>query len=165
MRTETSRLLIRNLTQADAEALHRILADPEVMRYIGPPFSLPQTRELIRDAGQCEPPNVYAVCRKDSGKLIGYVRYQPYGVGCFQIGWVLGQANWRQGYAGELTDALIVHAARSGVGFLAAECAPRQAVSRHIVQERGFAHTGARDGRVLYRLRLPCIARGEQGDE
>ena len=93
MRIETDRLLIRNFTMADVPQLQRILADPEVMRYLEPPYTPEQTRAFVRDAGLCEPPRVYAVCRKDTGRLIGHVIFHPYNrYGDYEIGWVLAQA-------------------------------------------------------------------------
>ena len=64
MLLETARLLARRFTPEDAEDLYAVLSDPEVMRYLEPPFSLEQTEEFIPKAGLCDPPLVYAVVWK-----------------------------------------------------------------------------------------------------
>ena len=81
MEFETRRLLIRRFTEADAEALYVVLSDPEVMRYIEPPFSLEQTRAFLRDAGLCAPPLVYAsplISRLFSYNCISGLGYPAY---------------------------------------------------------------------------------------
>ena len=70
MRIETDRLLVRRLTENDADALFAVLFDPEVMRYLEAPFSLEQTQVFIREAGLCDPPLVYAVIWKGKALLL-----------------------------------------------------------------------------------------------
>lgn len=73
MQIETKRLSIRPLQWQDCGALHEILSDPEVMRFVEPPFDREQTRRFIETAGLCAPPLVYAVVEKQTGRLIGHL--------------------------------------------------------------------------------------------
>ena len=61
MRLETERLLIRPFVPEDAEALFRVLSDPEVMRLLEPPFNWEQTEAFLQEAGFASPPLIYAL--------------------------------------------------------------------------------------------------------
>lgn len=51
MERKSAGLQVRRMTEADLEPLHRLLSDPEVMRYLEPPFSREQTRAFLDRAG------------------------------------------------------------------------------------------------------------------
>ena len=57
MERKAAGLRVRRMTEADLEPLHRLLSDPEVMRYLEPPFSREQTRAFLdgADAGAADP--------------------------------------------------------------------------------------------------------------
>ncbi|MEI3102967.1 MAG: GNAT family N-acetyltransferase [Oscillospiraceae bacterium] len=59
MERKSAGLRVRRMTEADLEPLHRLLSDPEVMRYLEPPFSREQTRAFLEpggaDAGAADP--------------------------------------------------------------------------------------------------------------
>ncbi len=147
MRIETSRLLVRELRESDAKALHAVLSDPEVMRWIEPPFSLEQTERFIREAGLCEPPLVYAVIRKESGELIGHLIWHDWDEGAAELGWVLRRDCWGLGYAAELTAAMLAQSE----GAVVIECSPGQSASRRIAERFGFTLTGEANGLAIYK--------------
>lgn len=64
-------ITIRNMRPGDADALYRLLSDPEVMRYLEPPYDRVQAEAFLHHAGLSEPPLVYAV--EENGSFIGYV--------------------------------------------------------------------------------------------
>ena len=150
---ETARCTVRLFQPEDAAALHEVLSDPAVMRYIEPPYTLPQTREFIRTAGLCDPPLVYAVEERATNDLIGHLICHPFDDGRWELGWVLRRDRWGQGLAGELTEALIAHARRSSVDALVIECAAAQTVTHHIAEGFGFRRL-ADAPLLLYELRL-----------
>ena len=149
MELETPRLLVRDLMEDDAPALHAVLSDPEVMRCLEPPFTPAQTRDFIRRAGLCNPPLVYAVIEKRSGALIGHLIWHPWDEGAMELGWVLRRDRWGRGYASELTEALLARADRD----LVLECSPQQTATRHIAARFGFVRTGTNGELEVYRLR------------
>lgn len=51
MERRSAGLRVRRMTEADLEPLHRLLSDPEVMRYLEPPFSREQTRAFLDRRG------------------------------------------------------------------------------------------------------------------
>lgn len=68
---KTVNITIRNMRPGDADALYRLLSDPEVMRYLEPPYDRVQAEAFLHHAGLSEPPLVYAV--EENGSFIGYV--------------------------------------------------------------------------------------------
>ena len=138
MLLETNRLLVRRLREEDAEALFAVLSDPEVMRYIEPPFTLAQTRSFIREAALCEPPLVYGVVWKGkpaaSPVLIGHLIWHPWDETAMELGWILRRDFWGRGIAGELTAAILEQTRRDVV----IECCPDQSATRRLAARFGF---------------------------
>ena len=154
MRTERWRyrkmdITIRNMQPGDAEALYKLLSDPEVMRYLEPPFDREQTEAFLHQAGLTKPPLVYAA--EKNGIFIGYVIYHAYDRGSVEIGWVLLPEYWGRGYASALTDRLIDRA-RQEQKSVVIECAPAQEATKRIAVKKGFRDCGICDGLAVYRL-------------
>ena len=160
----TEHLLVRRFTEADAEALYVVLSDPEVMRYIEPPFSLEQTRAFLRDAGLCAPPLVYAVLWKGelpasvpargvapslpaSPLLIGHLIWHAWDENSMELGWILRRDFWGMGIARELTEALLAQTDKDVV----IECCPAQAATRHLAEQFGFLLVSADEMLLQYR--------------
>lgn len=142
-------ITIRKMQPGDADALYRLLSDPEVMRYLEPPFDRAQTEDFLRRAGLAEPPLVYAA--EENGNFIGYVIYHTYDAESVEIGWVPLPDYWGRGYASALTDQLI-DMARQEQKNVVIECAPAQAASMRIAVKKGFRDCGICDGLAVYRL-------------
>ena len=154
MRTERWRyrkmdITIRNMQPGDADALYKLLSDPEVMRYLEPPFDREQTEAFLHQAGLTKPPLVYAA--EKNGIFIGYVIYHAYDRGSVEIGWVLLPEYWGRGYASVLTDRLIDRA-RQEQKSVVIECAPAQEATKRIAVKKGFRDCGICDGLAVYRL-------------
>lgn len=142
-------ITIRNMRPGDADALYRLLSDPEVMRYLEPPYDRVQAEAFLHHAGLSEPPLVYAV--EENGSFIGYVIYHAYDAESVEIGWVLLPEYWGRGYASALTERLIDRARQAQKGVVL-ECAPAQAATRRIALKKGFRACGICDGLTVYRL-------------
>lgn len=142
-------ITIRKMRPGDADALYRLLSDPEVMRYLEPPFDRAQAEDFLRRAGLAEPPLVYAA--EENGNFIGYVIYHAYDAESVEIGWVLLPDYWGRGYASALTDRLI-NRARQEQKSVVIECAPAQAATRRIAIKKGFRDCVICDGLEVYRL-------------
>ena len=141
-------LAIRRMAETDLEPLYTLLSDPEVMRFLEPPYTREKTAEFLQAALSAHPP-VYAV--EADGTFIGYVIYHPYEPDSMEIGWVLLPAYWGQGYASRLTGQMIDQAAREGKTPVI-ECDPGQEATKHITRKYGFALTEKRNGLDVYRL-------------
>ena len=164
MQIVTDRLLVRRLTEDDADALFPVLSDPVVMRYIEPPFSPEQTKAFIRDAGLCEPPLVWAVLWRQtiansvvagsgaarqsaSPVLIGHLIWHPWDESAMELGWILRRDFWGRGIAKELTAAVLERTDKDVI----LECSPAQTATRHIAETFGFSVTSVSPERILFR--------------
>lgn len=86
MNLVTERCCIRNFCKEDIDDLYEVLSEQEVMIYIESAFDRARTKEFIQAAGMCEPPLVYAVVWKLTGKVIGHVIFHPYEEVAYEIG-------------------------------------------------------------------------------
>jgi RimJ/RimL family protein N-acetyltransferase len=113
---ETPRLLLRQLTLDDLEALHHIFSDPVTMSFWPAPFSLEQTRGWIGRSIRSYEENGfgrYAVVLKENGRLIGdcgIIRSEIDGVEENDLGYIISRDQWKQGYATEAAEACMRHA-------------------------------------------------------
>ncbi|WP_315832287.1 GNAT family N-acetyltransferase [Bradyrhizobium prioriisuperbiae] len=115
MRLETPRLILRPWQDGDRASFAAINADAEVRRYYYPStLSTAETNDLIDaeiDQLRQNGFGFLAVQRELDGALIGGAglsRPGPEVPGSHEaeIGWILGRAYWRQGYATELAASL-----------------------------------------------------------
>lgn len=151
MDLKTKRLLIRELTPADTDGLHRILSDADVMRFIEPPYTRQQTAAFITENARCEVPLVYGIESLKTGELIGHLIWHPYDSESHELGWILGKSHWGNGYAAELTQALL-SIAKQELSDIVIQCAPEQAAARHIAEKYGFFFLGVENGLCVYRF-------------
>lgn len=103
------RLSFRNWTSADLDDFHEVTGDPEVMAHFPKTLSREETKEFIERLRQrylSDGFTYFAVERKDTGKLIGFIglakqTYPASFTPCVDIGWRLNRAHWGQGFATE----------------------------------------------------------------
>ena len=109
MNINTTRLLVRDFTSADAADLHEIFGDGEVMKHCEPPYDLEKTTRFLQEfcIGRH---GALAAMHKESGKVIGYILFNGPEPGCYEMGWIFSRTYWRQGYAYEACSALIEYA-------------------------------------------------------
>ena len=141
-------LTIRKMKEEDLEPLHRLLSDPEVMRYLEPPFTRERTAEFLEKAMSDKPPVWTA--EKD-GEFIGYVIWHGYEEDTMELGWVLLPEYWGKGIASALTEQLMEMTAAQGKKPVI-ECDPGQEATKHIAEKMGFVWTESSDGLDVYRI-------------
>ena len=120
MTLETPRLLIRRFKPSDLADLHEILSDAETMRFCEPPYDLAKTDSFLRDFCIARQGALAAV-DKASGKVIGYILFNPCGDGDFEAGWFINRGFWRQGYAYEAMSWIFERAFSDGAVRIFAE--------------------------------------------
>lgn len=109
---QTPRLILRELTPADAENFYTLNADPEVIRYTGDdPFeNVEAARKFLENYSHYEDYGFgrWAVIRKDDGAFLGWcgLKYSP-DSDKHDIGFRFFRAHWGQGYANEAAQACL----------------------------------------------------------
>ena len=109
---ETERLYLREMTDEDFEALRKVLGDPDIMCHYPYAFDEERIRNWIdrnRERYRVFGFGLWAVCRKDTGEMIGACgltmqlvdgRILP------EIGYHIRGDQQRQGFAGEAARAV-----------------------------------------------------------
>lgn len=168
---ETERLLLREFTPDDFEAVFAYLSDPEVMRWIiGEPLTEAETREFFRrvDAYTRETPRAkyrLAVVLKAENRVIGSCGIdimnaeQREG----EIGYRLHRAYWGQGYTPEAARRMLQYGFETmGLHRIYADCYAANRASARVMEKIGMqreAHFreciwlhGAWQDRLLYAI-------------
>lgn len=166
MHIETPRLILRDMTEADHDALHAILTDAETMRYYPKPYDDAGVRRWLDwTFGNYEKHGfgLWAVTLKATGEFIGDcgITLQPiHGQWLPEIGYHINKRYWRQGYATEAAAACI-DAAFERFGFPAvysymnAENEP----SWRTAMKNGMTFAEEYDDPEGMRLRVYCLER------
>ncbi len=106
----TSRLAVRPKAISDAEALHVVYGDSDVMRHLGGRFAaLGQTSEFVRrhiDHQRAYGFSMWSLIERASAEVVGDVGFLVC-EGGVEIGWHLRRASWRHGYATEAARATL----------------------------------------------------------
>ena len=151
---ESDRLLFRNFSSTDTDAVHRYASDPVVTRmtYWGP-YSLTESESFIqrgiRNAAG-NPRSLYdlAIVSKEKGPLtfpIGgckiHVTDRENREG--EIGYYLEQKSWNQGFASETARALLSFGfSRLGLHRMVALCFVENRGSAHVLEKVGMSREG-----------------------
>lgn len=166
-RLETDRLVLRQLMNDDARALHAALSDPVVMRWwsSGPHSSLAETEAYVaRNAEQTEDWRCWAITEAGD-EAIGWVVLIQKRPGVQEIGYILRRDRWRQGYAREAVAAVISRTfSSSATRRVMADTDPDNTASVRLLESLGFVregllrgewetHIGIRDSLILGLLR------------
>ncbi len=160
---ETERLKLRPRTLDDAEALHAIYSDAELMTWWShaPHDTIEQTRERI--AQMWDGWRSWSITLAGDDSAIGFVAAGEKRQGkVTEIGYALARAHWGRGYAAEAVSAVIDQLFAEGNRRVFADTDPDNAASRALLERLGFkleghlraeweTHIGVRDT-TLYGL-------------
>jgi RimJ/RimL family protein N-acetyltransferase len=146
---ETERLLLRPMTDADAEEMHEVYGDPSTFQYIerGPAASVAETRERIAEKAAHQEAHgfaLWAVVERASGRVVGDCGLQMLEGGPeVELGYKLARAVRGRGLAAEAGRACIV------VGFddlelerIVAVTHPDNVASRRVMKKLGMTLMG-----------------------
>ena len=109
---ETERLLLREYTTDDFDALYEIMSDPETMRHYPAPFDEERTRGWIAwnlDNYAKYGFGLWAVVLKETGEFIGDCGITIQNIDgemLPEIGYHIHKKHWRKGYAKEAAIAV-----------------------------------------------------------
>lgn len=147
----TERLILRQLTWADAEDLHRLDSDPEVMRYLtnGQPTPYEAIRDeilprLIQEYQRSRRHGRWAAVERTTGDFLGWfgLRRPQHGKPDeAELGYRLCRWAWGRGYATEGSQALVHKAfTELGLGRVYATTMAVNVASRRVMEKAGLRH-------------------------
>ncbi|MDO5294284.1 MAG: GNAT family N-acetyltransferase [bacterium] len=134
---ETERLLIRRFKADDWEDLYDYLSRENVIRF--EPYGVfseeESKKEAIRRAGD---PAFYAVCLKETNKVIGNVYFtqiEPKEFMTWEIGYVFHEDYWNKGYAAEACNEVMRNGfEKLGIHRIIGECDPLNPASWKLME-------------------------------
>ena len=141
LQIQTDRLVLRRMQLDDAPALHRILSDPEAMRYWS---TLPHERLETTTAWVAASVASAAAGEADEfvmlsdGAVIGKAGLWKGN----EIGILLSRDRWGQGYGAEALRAIIDHVFGKDTAAIVADIDPRNTASSRLFRKLGFRQTG-----------------------
>lgn len=144
MRIETERLTITKFTMDMAEAVHLNSLDEDNRRFV--PDEVFETLEEAADTVEFlmgvyengDGPLVYPVLLKDD-TCIGYVQAVPFDDGTWEIGYHIGAAYTKNGYATEAVKAFLpVIMPKLGISQMAGICLLENKASIKVLERCGF---------------------------
>jgi len=145
---ETERLTLRRLTEADADNLFDLDADPEVMRHLT--GGIPHTRdEIVRKVlphylsyyARYTDYGFWAAIEWGTGTFLGWFHFRPYASAPeeIELGYRLMRSAWGRGYATEGSRALIQKGFTDlGVTKVVADALVANVRSRRVMEALGL---------------------------
>ena len=138
----TDRVMIRKFEETDWKDLLEYLSDEVVVKY--EPYEVYSEEDAKGDAkhranNEC----FYAVCIKETGKLIGNLYLSKGDFDTWELGYVFNRKYWGKGYATESTKALLDTAfTKFGARRIIAMCNPLNENSWKLLERLGMRREG-----------------------
>lgn len=159
---ETARLRLRELTDADADAVHVIYGDTETMRYIGasgrPTADTAATARIFSSLvrhGELHGFTLWAIEELGGGELVGLAGLawvEGHGPDV-EAAYLIRRDRWGRGYAPEALREVLSIADELGIERVIALAYPENEASRRVMEKAGMTADGTRHvyGRELSR--------------
>jgi ribosomal-protein-alanine N-acetyltransferase len=145
---ETERLIVRPLTDDDADALYDLHRRDEVMRWLDRTLSTGPADELARLARwrvwETDGFGFFGIVLRETGALVGVQVLKPFDdLPHIDLGWRLHPDHQGRGYATESARGAIAYAfGPLGLDELAATTLPDNVKSRAVMERLGMTYAG-----------------------
>ena len=147
---ETERLVMRELSEADAPTLFEYYSDPEFTQYIifDSHKSIADTREMIafmKNLYQQKDSIRWGIQLKATGQLIGNagLHYWKRDIRCADVGYHIGQPYQGRGFATEVLAAMVDFGFdRMNLNRIQGYINPGNDASGHVMEKLGFKKEG-----------------------
>lgn len=148
---ETERLMLRPVTMDDAEDMFAYAGNVENVRWVTFPAhpDLESTKKAIEEVFLSRPqrqmPEAFAVVLKSNQKMIGTCDFVPRGHENYELGYILNQSYWRQGYMSEAVMAVLQFAfSQFGVRRMEVRHFKENIASQKVIEKVGFIYEGTK---------------------
>ena len=145
---ETERLILRPITENDAEAIFEYCQNEHVGPNAGwkPHENIEETREVMKLVF-LDKENVFGMALKETGQLFGSIGLvadpKRQNDTTRMLGYAIGENYWSKGYATEAAKALIRFGFEElGLLLISAYCYPFNERSKHVLKKCGFKYEG-----------------------
>lgn len=122
VRLETERLILREYTDSDLEAMFRIFSDEEVNRFLPwfPVKTIEETALFCQKHFGNKSNNLYSyvICLKENNYPIGYISVDT--ADSYDLGYGLCREYWHKGFAAEAGRAVMEQLRRDGIPYVTA---------------------------------------------
>ena len=139
---ETDRLILRPLTPDDWQDLYEYESMEETLKFVSPDWKCTEKDAKEIAAEWSENETVYAVCLKDTGKMIGHIDIRPEYEAHFriyEIGYIFNPLHHGKGYATESLKRLIQHGFEDLKAHrIIADSFPEHTASWRLLERLGF---------------------------
>lgn len=153
----SERCFVRPFHADDLDDFMAYRNDPEWMKYqYFKGLSKKEYADVLLQESPLETGAQFAVIRKADQKLLGDV-YVKKEADTFWIGYTVGPAFKRQGYAYELVHALVDWIRQQGGSKIMAGAAPENIASIRLLEKSGFSLAEANDVEVVYSRDTACF--------
>ncbi len=153
---ETERLLLRKMTEADADSVFAMRSDADVMRYIREPQKRGEALnwiKLVSSRWDGEKIGFCSVFLKSTNQFVGWCGlWRLKETGEIEVGYALFKEFWGKGFAGEASEAFLEYGfTELNLPKIVACANPNNLNSRRVMEklEMTFDHIGKYYGRDL----------------
>lgn len=139
---ETKRLIIRRFKADDWRDLYEYLSKEEVVAF--EPYDV-YTEEGAKEEAlrRSKDANFWAVCLKETGKVIGNLYFAKQDFDNWELGYVFNSRYQKKGYATESVKALMKYAVKNwGTRRIVAMCNPKNSDSWRLLERVGMRREG-----------------------
>lgn len=139
---KTERLLLRKFTADDWHDLYEYLSQKEVVKY--EPYNVFTKEQAKQEAiNRSNNPDFWAVCLKDTGKLIGNIYLSKQEFDTWELGYVFNSNYQGKGYATEAAIALVENLfANNKARRIVAMCDPLNTASWKLLERLNMRREG-----------------------
>lgn len=139
---DTERLIIRKFNADDWEDLYEYLSQEEIVKF--EPYEVFTKEKSKQEAiNRAEDPAFWAVCLKETGKLIGNIYLSKQDFNTWELGYVFNKNIHGKGYATESAYALVDYIFRTkNARRVVAMCNPVNEASWKLLERLGLRREG-----------------------
>ena len=141
---ETERLIVRKLQNEDFQPFHQMQSNLKVMKYVRAKVMTYEENEneIVELIEKYESPKndfwIYAIESKLDQEFVGTIAFVKDDESEDEIGYRFLEKYWRNGYAKEILNGMIIYAKSIGIKKLIACVSPENVASEKIIMASGF---------------------------